>query len=95
MDIGTLLAIGAFLLALAALAPFLRGKARQATVELLRSELQIEREARVEQERRCTAEIAELRGQLKVVTESFAEVIAERVAAQVVDLLGGSGKQGA
>lgn len=94
LNLGALLAIGAFLLALAALAPFIRGQARKATVELLRTELQVEREAREAQERRCTAQIAELRGQVKVVTDAFAEVIAERVAKEVVHFLAERGTTG-
>lgn len=79
MPFGTVLGIIAAVLALAVLLPFVQGARRKATLDLLRSELDVERDARVEQERRCAVEIGELRGQLQVVNERFAGIIAREV----------------
>lgn len=70
--------------------PIVRRSQSKATIELLRSELQVETEAREAQDRRhkdevaslrlkCEREVAELRGRLDVVTEAFAETIAAKV----------------
>lgn len=64
----------------AGLSPLVRAKNTQATMELLRAELEVEREARQEQERRYTSEVAELRGQVKFLTQDFAKIIAAEVA---------------
>lgn len=66
-------------LLLAALLPFVRATTNKATMELLRSELDVEREARVEQERRCAVEIGELRGRMDILTASFARTLAVEV----------------
>lgn len=86
IPIGTLLGVAALILSLAILLPFVAGARRKATLELLRTELAVEREARLaqdtrykEQEARCNQQIAELRGQLRVVNDSFAKVIAREV----------------
>jgi len=90
MDVGTIVAIGLFLVGLVAAYPLVRNKRGLATITLLDSELVIQTKAREAQEERCREEIstlaskhdreiAELRGQLTVVTDSFAETIASRV----------------
>lgn len=79
MSIGLFLSIVGVALVLAALTPFLNARRRQATLDLVEQELAIEREARLAQEIRYQTEIAELRGQLKVVTHEFAKTIAVEV----------------
>jgi hypothetical protein len=90
MDLPTLVAIGVCLLGLVAAYPLVRNKRGLATITLLDSELAIQTKAREAQEERCRAEVAslrsrhdreigEVRGQLAVVTDSFAETIAKRV----------------
>lgn len=91
MDSGAVFAAIALVFLLAGLLPFVRGKSRQASLDLLRSELAIERDARQEQDKRCTAEIAELRGQLKTLTHDFAAIIARQVATEVVDVMRADG----
>jgi hypothetical protein len=67
--------------------PFVRRKQALASLELLRSELAIESQARKDQAERCTAElkeqdrrhsveIAELRGRLAAQTPEFARTLA-------------------
>jgi hypothetical protein len=67
--------------------PVLRSKQTSATIELLRSELTVEKDARLAQEQRCTdqmkeqdrrhsVEIAELRGQVSAMTPEFARTLA-------------------
>lgn len=75
-NVGVIIAV---LLALVALLPFVRGGQIKATRDALRDELAIEKELREAQEVRCTAMIAELRGQLRVVNEQFARIIAVEV----------------
>jgi hypothetical protein len=79
MTISEYAALAGIVLALAVLVPFVRGASRKATLDLLREELMVEREARISQERRCVAEVAELRGQLQVLTGQFARIIAHDV----------------
>lgn len=76
--------IGIVILA-AGLWPFVRGKSTQATIDLLKSELAVERDARLEQDRRCVAEINELRGQLRIVTREFAVTIGRQVVQAIRD----------
>lgn len=78
--IDLLIPLVALVIVIAGLSPLVRAKNTQATMELLRAELEVEREARQEQERRYTAEIAELRGQVKFLTNDFAKIIAAEVA---------------
>jgi hypothetical protein len=85
VEVGTVLAVVATILAFAVLLPFVQGAKRKATLELLREELGIEREARVEQERRCQAEIARLAGRLDLVTADFAQTIAHEVVRAMRD----------
>lgn len=79
MNLETLGGIAILVLALAVLLPFVQGARRKATLELLQRELEVERDARTAQEARCNEQIAELRGQLQVVNERFAVVIAREV----------------
>lgn len=83
--------IGVFIGIAAALAvawPIVRSKQTVSTIDLLRSELAIEKTAREDQERRCIAqvseierryakEIGELRGQIGALTPQFAKTLAE------------------
>lgn len=95
-ELAPVIAVGLFLLGLAALWPYLRAGKTKATIELLQSELNVERDARIAQERRCEAKIAdanrihareigELRGQLAVVTRDFAKTIAVEVVGALRD----------
>lgn len=59
--------------------PYFKGRANLATQELLESSLEIERRERVESERRCERQIAELNGRINALTPEFAEVIAVAV----------------
>lgn len=79
MTLGQFATLVGVVLALAVLLPFVAGAKRKATLDLLRAELAVERDAREQQEVRCRTEIAELRGQLQVVNEGFAKVIAREV----------------
>jgi hypothetical protein len=67
--------------------PVLRSKQTSATIELLRSELTVEKDARLAQEQRCaermaeqdrrhSTAIAELRGQVSAMTPEFARTLA-------------------
>lgn len=84
---GDLLGVGAvalgIVLIIAAAVPVFRAKSTQATIELLRTELDAEKLAREGQERRHAAEIAELRGRLSTLTPAFAKVIAQDVIAEL------------
>lgn len=90
MDAGTIIAILVFIAGLLAALPLVRASRTKATISLLTSELAVETGAREAQERRHqekitelernhAREIGELRGQLAVVTASFAETIANKV----------------
>lgn len=79
MDLGAFLGIAGLLLLLAALLPFIGGARRKATLDLVQRELEIERDARLEQEKRCEKEIARLSGRLDLVTRDFAQVISLEV----------------
>lgn len=81
MNIEFLAGLAATALVLGGLLPFVRGKSRQSSLDLLQSELAIERTARQAQEVRCSAEVAELRGQMHTLTQSFAKIIAAEVVA--------------
>lgn len=63
--------------------PVFRAKTNTATIELLRSEHQAEREARIALQERCAAETAELRGRVEVLSSTFAVELSERVAAAI------------
>lgn len=82
--IGVLVAIAA---AIGVAWPVLRSKQTSATIDLLRSELAVEKDARIAQEGRCTeqlkeqdrrhaVEIAELRGRVASMTPEFARTLA-------------------
>lgn len=78
-SLGALGALALMLVALAALYPFVKGAARKSALELVERERDIERDARLAVEQRCKEDIAELRGQVHVLTEVFAKVIATEV----------------
>lgn len=61
------------------------------TIDLLRAELEVEREARAEAERRCSTRIASLEGKLDVLTGTFAEELAAKVAHVLADALAKAG----
>lgn len=90
MDYGPIIAVALFIGGLLAALPLVRASRTKATISLLTSELAVETGAREAQERRHqevvtemgrrhASEIGELRGQLNVVTEAFAETIAAKV----------------
>ncbi len=108
MDPGTYVPIIIAFVALLAATPVVRRQRKKATVELEEStlavaqrEIQIERDARLASEDRCTARITALeakhdremavlreshastQGQLSVLTESFANVMADAVIRQM------------
>lgn len=87
--------VAALAVALGIAWPLFRSKSTEATIELLRSELGIERDARQALDRRCNEETAELRGQISVLSSSFADALADRVAGAiagaVVEALGRGG----
>lgn len=85
MNIPTFLAVVGFIFGLAVLLPFVQGARRKATLDLVQRELDIERDAREAQEVRCSEQIAELRGQLQIVNERFAVVIAREVVKAMRD----------
>lgn len=105
MDIGVVGAILGVVLLLGAAWPVFRSKNTSATIELLRSELEVEKEAREAQGLRCQEElaeqdkrhavaIAELRGKVEAMTPVFASQIAaavdiEKIAQRVVASLNG------
>lgn len=101
MDYGPIIAVAIFIGGLLAALPLVRASRTKATISLLTSELAVETGAREAQERRHqekiaemgrvhASEIGELRGQLAVVTASFAETIATKV----IDALGAKGVLG-
>lgn len=59
--------------------PYFRGKQAQAYTELLEKSLAAERVESKEAEARCNEKIAELRGRVTTMTDSFATVIAKAV----------------
>lgn len=79
--IGTLFGI-AGVLALAT--PFVRKGQIRASLELLQTQFEIEHEARLASDKKCSQELAELRGQLSVVTDRFAQTIADKVEVALV-----------
>jgi hypothetical protein len=81
--VGVLVGILAIAVAIGIAWPIIRSKTTTATIELLRSELAIERDARVELARRCGEDTAELRGQVNVLSGAFAQSLADRVAIAV------------
>lgn len=96
MDLGTGIALAAIIVSIGVGMPLLRKKSLAATITLLREQLDVEREERRAQERRCredlaneraerTSQVSELRGQLAVVTRDFAKVIANEVVAFLRD----------
>ena len=65
--------------------PLLRTRSLAATISLQKEQLQIERTERQAQEVRCREDVAELRGQVTVVTRDFARVIAGEVISVFID----------
>lgn len=97
-DVGDILtAIGAFfalVVLLGAALGVLRSKQWQAEREVLRGSIEtlqqareIDKDAAVEADRRHTAEVAELRGQISVMQSEFFATLTEKVTATVVDAI--------
>lgn len=99
LDTGsTFIGVCIFLVGLIAATPYIRRGQSKATIELLRSELAVETDARIAQEKRCDEkideldrkherEVGELRGQVKVVNERFAATLGRSVGQHVIDTM--------
>ncbi len=93
--IGVIAAVIGLIVLIAVAWPVVRSKTTTSTIDLLRAELGIEREAREALEARCREDTAELRGQVHVLAGAFAKdlatMVANELARAVVDALGTAG----